>query len=844
MSSYRIENGRCEHRTNPLGIDAAQPRLTWAYYGKNPDHLGGEIRVVTAKDADFSEIMWDSGWIESDLTAMLCEGPARFTGQRVWWKARTRLKGRPETEAVSEAYWFEMGLLEASDWHGGWIRADSDFEAPVMLRSVRLDAPPRRARAYVCGLGVFELYVNGLRVGDEVMQPVLTAYSRQPLTGMLYPYEYGGVYRTPYRTFDLAPYLRVGENEIEVHLGNGWYHQNQRLVEGNLWFGDSPVLRMEMRFDDRVVATDADWRWREGCVVRNNLFYGEEADFTRAPGAARPVMCAKAPDGELRAQVCPSDAVVAEYPLHRALAAKEDRLILDFAQNLSGWVALKVNARRGDRLELRFAEEIEPDGDVWKLDFASAGGENQIQADAFTFAGTADECARPRFCWHGFRYAEVRLLRGGETVALSCRDGKLVADGFCAEAKSEFVATHQAVTGSFECDNDLLNWFHQTTILSLRSNEHCGVPLDCPHRERLGYTGDGQLVTPVTLMNLDSAAMIEKWLDDILDAQHRETGHVPHTVPFYNGGGGPGGWGGAMVFVPWALYRHTGDARILRRAWPQMMHWMDYLESRSEDGIVVREQDGGWCLGDWCMPGNTKNVKIEPALVNTAMTIKMLGELAQMADVLNLADEKARLLSQKEARCAAFRRAFWHEETASFGAGCQGATAMALWADAVPEEDRARVVQRVVDEVEAADRHFDTGIFATPILLEVLSENGRSDLAYALMTAEGYPSFEHMRANGATTLHENWALIGESHNHQMFGAADEWLYAWVAGISQAKDSFGWRKIDVRPGLVPGVNRARASIETPLGRVAISWNRTPSGLDVQLEHPAFMTAVVS
>lgn len=838
MSAYYIENGRCEHRVNPLGIDAAEPRLTWAYYGDNPDRLGGEIRVVTSERADFARITWDSGWIESNLTAMICGGPERTSGQRVWWRAHTRLKGRPETEAVSEPYWFEMGLLEDSDWHGDWIRADADFDAPIMVRGLHLSRLPSRARAYVCGLGVFELYVNGQRVGDEVMQPVLTAYSRQPLTSMLYPYDYGGTHRTPYRTFDLAPYLRAGENRIEVHLGNGWYHQVGRLVEGDLWYGDSPVLRMEIRLDDAALATDAEWRWREGAVVRNNLFYGEEADFTREPGALRPVAAAKAPDGPLCAQVCPSDAVAAEYPLRRALKAADGRLILDFAQNLSGWVELTADARRGDRIELRFAEEILPDGDGWKLDFGSAGGDAQIQADAFTFAGTPGERVRPHFCWHGFRYAEARLVRGGETVALSCEDGRLTAEGFRAEAKSQFVTANHAVTGEFECDNELLNWFHGATVASLRSNEHCGVPLDCPHRERLGYTGDGQLVATATLLNLDSAAFVEKWMTDILDAQHRGTGHVPHTAPFYNGGGGPGGWGGAVVFVPWALYRHTGDERILRRAWPQMLRWMEYLDSRSEDGIVVREQDGGWCLGDWCAPGE---IKIEPALVNTAMTIKMLDELAQMAGAIGLPAERERLLKDKESRCEAFRRAFWHEETACFGSGCQGSTAMALWAGAVPEADRPRVVQRIADEAEAAKLHFDTGIFATPILLEVLSENGRADLACALMTATGYPSFEFMRSCGATTLYENWEFPRGSHNHQMFGAADEWLYAWVAGVAQAPGSSGWREITVRPGAVPGINRARAAIETPLGRITLSWERTPSGLNVSLVTPALVRA---
>ena len=187
MNAYTIENARCEYQVNPLGVDAARPRLTWAYYGDNPDCLGAEIRVTAAADPEFRSILWDSGWERSDLTAMDCALPERVSGQRVWWTARTRLEGRPETEAVSEKCWFETGLLEPGDWHGDWIRADTDFDAPVLCRSFRLERLPQRARAYVCGLGLFELVVNGTIVGDEVLQPVMTAYSRQPQTHMNYP---------------------------------------------------------------------------------------------------------------------------------------------------------------------------------------------------------------------------------------------------------------------------------------------------------------------------------------------------------------------------------------------------------------------------------------------------------------------------------------------------------------------------------------------------------------------------------------------------------------------------------------------------------------------------------
>lgn len=835
--SLAIRNMRCEYRECPLGVDVASPRLTWVYEGE----LSGraQIRVIAGKsEIPENDLLWDSGWFDSAATAVNYTGAPLASDQRVWWKAMTRIAGQAETqtEAVS---WFETGLPEDSDWHGSWIRADSDWESPVMLRTFHLDAVPERARIYLCGLGIFELYVNGRPVGDEVLQPVQTAYSRQPGTNMLYPYCYEGAFRTPYRVFSLDGLLNKGKNEIEVRLGNGWYHQKGRLLEGDLWYGDSPVLLAELRMDDAILFTDERWQWHESQIVRNNLFFGEETDLRRGDFPLRPVKLAPAPDGKLRSQLCPSDAAMEGYDIARVLPARDGRLLADFAQNLSGWVEVTACARRGDRLELRFSEEIAPDGEQWQLDYDSAGGNEQIQMDAFTFAGTGEESVRPHFCWHGYRYAEITLLRDEAVIPLAFNGEALTAPGFRARLISRFVTANHSVSGHFACDNELLNWYHRATVFSLRSNEHCGVPLDCPHRERLGYTGDGQVTSEVILLNLDSAAFLTKWMRDILDSQNRRTGHVPHTAPFYNGGGGPGGWGSAVVFVPWTLYRFTGDDGLLREAWPHMLRWLEYLDSRSENGIVVREEDGGWCLGDWCVPGK---LEIEPELVNSALVVRMLDEMIRIARILGENHEAERLTKARETRHTAFVSRFYHPQTAGFGVEKQGSEALALWCGVIPEGDRPRIMRKLLDDLAAREYHFDTGIFATPAMLEVLNNAGESDAACRLMLSEGFPSFDFMRRNGATTLHESWEG-NASHNHAMFGAADAWLYAAVAGVSQAADSVGWQRVIFRPGRVCELSFAEAFVETPLGRCGIKWERCDGKLIVHTELPALSSAVM-
>ena len=837
MATHRIYRERCEDLSHPLGLDNPHPRFSWVYEGDNPSSAQAEIRVAVRESEEANApILWDSGWQVCAATAMAYDGPALASCHRYGWKAYTRLIDSPQTTVAESAEcWFETGILPPDAWHAQWIRADPAEEAPILLRHFTLKTHPARARAYICGLGFFVLWVNGRRVGAEVLQPVNTAYSRQKLRNMLYPYDYQGAYRVPYRVFDLGPYLREGDNRIEVHLGNGWYHQNQRLVEGDLWYGETPVLLFEARMDGITLVSDDRWQWRESQTVRNNLFYGETVDRTREPGAPRPVETAPAPMGALRAQTCPSDAVLQEYPVVRAFPARDGQCILDFGQNLSGWIALCARARRGDRLELRFAEEICADGEEWRLQYDSAGGEKQIQMDAFILDGGGEESLCPQFCWHGFRYAQVALLRANEPVALCFKDGALKADGFQASATAQLVAANLATSGAFSCGCDLLNWYHRASVISMRCNQHCGVPLDCPHRERLGYTGDGQVTMPAMLLNLDANAFAAKWMRDIFDAQNRQTGHVPHTAPFYNGGGGPGGWGGAVVFVPWALYRHTGNASILREAWPHILPWLEYLRNHSEGGLVVREEDGGWCLGDWCTP---EPIAMDPALVNTAFAIQMLEISAQIAVILGEARAAGALRAEARERRGAFYRAFGQGSALL----TQGGMAFALWAKAMPEAEYASALKRLLDHMQSRGWHFDTGIFATPILLDVLSENGYADAAFRLMTAQGYPSFAQMRSRGATTLYEHWNG-GGSHNHAMFGAADAWLFAWATGLRQETGSAGWQRIVLQPGAIASLHSAQASIDTPLGRCSLRWQREANALHVSAAIPTLAQAAL-
>lgn len=834
MTAITITHLRVNDMEYPLGIDDTRPRLTWNVEGPLPP--GVQVRVTAATSAGGldSPDLWDSGWQAFDAPYMRYAGQEPASAQRVHWRIALRQQGALLATADG---WFEMGLLCPEDWHGDWIAAAPDEESPRLTRTFSLDALPQNARAYLSGLGFFELYLNGKRVGDEVLQPVWTTYSRQPMTNMLYPYDYQGEYRVPYRTFDIGSLLQAGENRLEVWLGNGWYHQNVRNVEGDLWYGDFPCLLCEVRLDDQLLYSDESFRWQSSPLIENSLFKGEVYDARRQPSPPCPVQVAQAPAGRLFAQCCPSDKAVAKYAVR---AAKPDidnsgSIILDFGQNLSGWVELALRAEAGDRIEMRFAEEVAATEEGWRMDYQSAGGEKQIQQDVYIASGEGDEQYTPRFTWHGYRYARVTLLRREQSLPLGFENGKLHAASFEAEATSAFVTVGHAVTGSLRTDSEAVNWFHDAFVASMQSNQHCGVPLDCPHRERLGYTGDGQISIEPILLTADAMPFYRKWLDDILCAQHRQTGHIPHTAPFYNGGGGPGGWGGAVVFVPWAMYRHSADARILESTYPAMERFMSYLHEHSDDHIVIREEEGGWCLGDWCTPDR---VEIPPELVNTYYYIQMADRMADIAAVLRRPQDHTRWRGLADAIREAFHKAFYQPDAQCYSIGRQGSDAFALHAGVVPEPLRGAVYRHMTKRLESGDWRFDTGIFGTPITIDVLTRFGDIDKAYQMITNPHSPSFLDWKRAGATTLYEHWK--GSSHNHVMFGAVDSWLYAYAGGLEQAAASVGWQEIVFRPGWIDALSHGSAAVLTPRGRADISWEKSADSLRVSLHVPQTAT----
>ena len=562
----------------------------------------------------------------------------------------------------------------------------------------------------------------------------------------------------------------------------------------------------------------------------------KELEGWQYPGADlsgwKPAQPVHAPETLLEEQTCPPDRVIRKlYPI--LIGEHDGRKIYDCRENIAGRVVLSCLGKKGECITVRHAEELAADG---TLDFESAGGSDQLQQDHYICDGRI-QTLHPLFCWHGFRYFET--------------------EGPCEVLCAEVIHTDVAVTSSFSCSDPVLNWLYEAYIRTQLDNYHGCIPSDCPHRERLGYTGDGQLTAETAMLLLDTKELYRKWYQDILDSQGAETGHIPHTAPFLGGGGGPGGWGCAVYQVPLAWAKIYGDDSLLVQGYDAILRWFDYMDANSEKGLVVREEEGGWCLGDWCFPASEEKEQLPEAFINTFYYLHGLQEMMQISEKMNN-KLPVRFAEREKNVKNAFLDAYFDPETGDF---CEGRAAGNAYGLALGLGDE-RTKKHLVEKYEALER-FDTGIFGTSMLLEQLFSIGAGDLAVRLLTNDSEAaSFAHMKRNGATTLWERWDGR-ESHNHPMFGACVRLLFTQILGIrmmpaaqppvviptqpdvtTQPTQALKPLNGELQPPAVPAsaqhfsyeirlssqrqLTWAKGSIQTPDGILSVSWELLENG----------------
>jgi len=850
---------RCGFRVNPLGIDTAQPRLGWVVESDRRAEMQTAYQILAASSptilARDRGDLWDSGRVTSDESVQVPYGgrPLR-SSQRVWWKVRVWGLSKPPSP-YSRPAWFETGLLAAEDWQAQWIQATSpgpvtetemfaDHPAPLFRKEFRCDQRVRRARIYVSGLGYYELRLNGERVGDQVLDPGWTSYSRRVL----------------YSTYDVTAQVKRGGNAIGLWLGNGWFNPLPLRLWGHLNLREAlthgeprAIAQLVIEYadgDSQTIVTDESWRVGESPIRRNNVYLGEVYDARREqPGWDQAgfdethwtaaVRAPAPPLGPLHAQDAPPIRVTRILKPTGVSEPKPGVFVFDFGQNFAGWVRLRAHGPAGTRIRLRHGELLDADGTVNGMTAVCGqikgggkdytyGGAGQpataFQEDEYVLKGRGLEELTPRFTFHGFRFVEVTGYPG--KPGLDALEGlRLNSD--------------VASAGSFECSNPRFNRIQQMVLWTELSNLF-SVQSDCPHREKFGYGGDIVASSEMAMLNFDMSRFYAKAVQDLADAV-RPNGGFTETAPYVGisdeGLGeqsGPVGWGTAHPLLLTQLRQYYGERQLLEAQYEAAQRWVALLRARAVDGLL----DNGISDHESLAPKPR-------ALTGTAFFHFNARLLAQLAAALGKDAEAREATALAEEIQRAFNRRFLAPGIGRYDTGTQACQAFALYHHLVPPEERAHAVDVLVRDIEQHGDHLTTGIFGTKYLLDSLTASGRADVAYRLANQPTFPGWGHMLEQGATTLWEHWEFSDNtySHNHPMFGSVSEWFYKALAGIQPAPDAVGFDKILIRPQPVGDLRWVRARHHSVRGEIVSAWERNAGTFALEVRIPANAQALV-
>ncbi|MBR6740335.1 MAG: family 78 glycoside hydrolase catalytic domain [Clostridia bacterium] len=689
-------------------------------------------------------------------------------------------------------------------WVGKAERSFGTFS--VLRRRFSLDEFST-AELSVIGLGYFKCYVNGVLINPDTFLPVSSDFE----DGCDPEGEVLTAHRIYVPRFDVAPYLRRGENVIVIHFGGGWYtfrarpfglpkaiyrisvdNGRQEIVSGEEdRIGDSFVNDYDMCYHECHDLTDFDF----SCL-------GADFDDSSWPQATL--------TEELRSDYCftdcPADALMEVRSL-KEVKRTDKYVIYDCGENTVGVPLVKLCGDRGESVTLRLAEELDKNGDI-----------EQMHWHAQRYVVTDDGLGRtvqPEFTWFCFRYIEVTGRAEIESVKV--------------------IHANVKRSSSFECDNETLNWTYRTFVHSMQCNMHTGHPSDCPHLERLGYTGDGQVTCHSALTTLDAKEFYRKWMQDISDCQDTVTGRIQYTAPYSFAGGGPGGWGCAIIEVPYVFYRHYGETEHLKKYYPQMREYLRFLREHSENWLVTSNKEGLWCLGDWCGPmvlfrkegviTYGQQMILPVPYVNTYFAIKCLTRIIEIARVIGREEDIPAYEEELALRRASVRAAYYNIFDSNFIMNAQGANAFAMDMGV----GNSSTYAFMVDYYEKVG-HYDTGIFGTEVVTRVLFERGNADTALKLLTdTESEIGYDYWRRSGATTFREYWQDDGNrSHCHQMFGSTVGCFFDYILGIRQKDGTAGYTDLIIEPVDVKKLSRAKGHITVNAGVVSVEYEKSEGG----------------
>lgn len=823
------QNLLTENKRNPIGLDAAVPRFSWQLVSekRNTVQTAYEIKLSAADKSK----NWNSGKINSNQSVqVLYKGPALTSNTKYNWQVRVWDQSNAASDWSEQAS-FQTALLKAEDWSAKWIepgfQEDSVLRAsPLFRKSFATNKKIKSATVFITSHGLYEAHINGKRVGDAYLTPGWTAYQK----------------RLQYQTYDVTDLLQKGKNAIGVALGSGWYRGTIGFSNNKNVYGKdiALLLQLNITYSDgskEIICSDASWKSNTGSIRSSEIYNGEtidarqekkgwtlpdynDADWSGVHLGNQPMNTLIATENEL---VKKQEVF---HPVKIFTTPKGERVI-DFGQNLVGWVTLKINGNAGDKITISHAEVLDKEGNFYTENLRAARSQN-----TYILKGGEEEIFEPHFTWQGFRYAKIEGY-----------PGEINADNFTAVA----LYSNMPQTGSFTSSNALINQL-QHNIQWGQNGNFLDVPTDCPQRdERLGWTGDAQVFSRTASFNRNVNSFFAKWLKDVA-ADQLPNGSVPFVVPNILGerAGGSAGWADVATVIPWNMYLAYGDKRLLEHQYGSMKSWVGYMQKQSKNDLW----NTGFHFGDWLFyrPFDDNDGR-------AAVTDKYLIAQCFFAHSTQLVINAAKVLGKSEditayeALLRRIKEAFVSEYVTKNGrlvSSTQTAYVLALNFDMLPESLREQAAAKLVENIKSYGNHLTTGFLGTPYLCEVLTRFGYTEMAYNLLLQETYPSWLYPVKMGATTIWERWNGIRtdgsfepasmNSFNHYAYGAIGDWMYRTMVGIDTYEDGAGYQHIKIQPHIGGNFTSAAASLKTYYGTVSSGWKIKEDGIEMDAEIP--------
>ena len=837
LESLQISSIFCDVHELTHTPERNVPRFSWILSASQRGSVQTAYRIEVANSVENIDKegsgTWSSGKVISDETLNVPFGGPNnlcrstfFYRITIWDNHNHVVKSRVEKQSSMapengkwSAKWIGAGegneQLPAKGFFSGAKEEGKSGDSihhngrSLLLRhTFQLTGKVRSAKAFVTGLGLYELYINGHKTGDQVLSPAKTPYHKQIL----------------YDHFDVTGQLAAGKNAIGIHLGNGWYNPYKKWWQEYRmqWFGHKKaILQLEVVYENGtkvVIGTDENWKMAPGPSLFNCIYDGEVYDATAEiqgwadasfdDSSWKQAVIAVVPSGKLASCDMPPIRVVERLPAKKVTEPKHNVKIIDFGQNFAGWSSLTLKGKRGTKIRIRYSEELDGAGN---LDVTC--NENARATAEYILKGGGAELYEPHFTFFGFQYIEITSDQPLPEI--------LKAEGCVVHSDNQ-------PSGSFGCDNELVNKIHRATLWSQKSNM-VGYPMDCPQRdERLGWMGDAQVTSEEALFNFDMARFYRNWFNGIRENQD-SSGDLPiiSPRPYIRDDGVE--WSSSYLTMVWDCYRFYGDKQLIRDHYETMVRYFKHLVASSKELILPK----GW-IGDW--GSRAKDWKEgDPESVPTAYFYLDAQLLSKMAGIAGHPEDSGYYAGMAAKIKEAYNAHYFHASENSYNDGSQMANAFPLYLGLVPVDRRKEVLANLVRQILVADSgHLTTGVLGTKYLPEALSTAGRSDVAWKLVNFKGYPGWEEMMKK-YNTLCEFWTLK-QSHNHVMMGSIDSWFYKTLTGINLLEEFPAYAKTIIRPFLADGLNRANCSLQTVRGTVASGWERTNSTLKMQVEVP--------